>query len=137
MSPRCLIIPDGVESAARSIALSLRDAGIECETVSHRELEGARPAEAVLLQIADADPVSVIWDLHRRGYTTVVAMSELPSSQECIRLLNSGADFYIDAWASLDEVVARVRVALRRSIRMGSSIGHEIERETFPSSVAR
>jgi len=137
MSSRCLLIPDGIHSATRSIAVALREAGIGCETVSYRDLDRARGAEAVLLQISDADPVSVIWDLHRRGYCTIVALSELPSSKECIRMLNSGADFYVYAWAPLDEVVARVRVSLRRSIRIVSSIGHEIERQALSSSIVR
>ena len=137
MSSRCLLITDGIESATRTIAVSLRDAGIECESVSYRELYRAPAAEVVLLQISDADPSAVVWDLHRRGYSTLMALSELPSSKECIRLLNSGADFYLDAWAPLAEVIARVRVALRRNMRIHSSSRHEIERQSFPSSIAR
>jgi DNA-binding response OmpR family regulator len=134
MSLRCLLLSDGIESAARSIATGLDQAGIECQTISQRELGDGRGADVVLLQISDAQPVNVIWDLHRRGYSTIVALSELPSSQECIKLLNSGADYYLDAWAPLDEIVARVRVALR-TIRRPSSSRHEIERESLPSSV--
>jgi DNA-binding response OmpR family regulator len=137
MSSRCLLITDGIESAARSIAVALRDSGIGCESFSYRELYRAPAAEVVLLQISDADPSAVVWDLHRRGYSTVMALSELPSSKECIHLLNSGADFYLDAWAPLAEVIARVRVALRRNIRIHSPSRHEIERQNFPTSIAR
>jgi len=137
MSSRCLLVADGIESASRSIAVALREAGIGCETVSYGQLGTARAADVVLLQISDADPAAVVWDLHRLGYSTIVALSELPSSKECIRVLNSGADFYIDAWAPLAEVVACVRVALRNNMRMRSSGRHEIERETPPSSLWR
>ena len=43
----------------------------------------------------------------------VIAVSGTASSKECIRLLNAGADYYLDAWLPAAELVARVRVVLR------------------------
>jgi DNA-binding response OmpR family regulator len=59
--------------------------------------------------------------LHRQGYRSVVAVSGSPSSQECIKLLNAGADYYLDAWLPAAELVARVRVVLRFSTWLGES----------------
>jgi DNA-binding response OmpR family regulator len=122
VSARCLLVRDGVEVSVRSMAVALDEAGIDCQIVSYDELGSARPADAVLLRIDPLDPVSAIWALHRQGHTTIVALSAFPSTGECIRLLNAGADFYLDAWAPLGEVVARVRVALRQlaRVRMGT-----------------
>ena len=43
----------------------------------------------------------------------MIAVSGAASSKECIRLLNAGADYYLDAWLPAAELVARVRVVLR------------------------
>ena len=51
----------------------------------------------------------------------IVAVSGSPNSQECIRLLNAGADYYIDAWLPAEELVARVRVVLRFAAWLGES----------------
>ncbi|HEY8738757.1 MAG TPA: hypothetical protein VIO62_17135 [Candidatus Dormibacteraeota bacterium] len=118
MSARCLLVRDGVEVSVRSMAAALDQNGIDCQVVSYEELGSARPADAVVLRIDPADPVSVIWALHRQGHATIMAVSDHPTTPECIRLLNSGADFYLDAWAPLGEVVARVPVALRQTSRV-------------------
>ena len=43
----------------------------------------------------------------------MIAVSGAASSKECSRLLNAGADYYLDAWLPAAELVARVRVVLR------------------------
>ena len=68
-----------------------------------------------MLAIPTIDPVVTCWALHRLGYRWVIAASASPSSQECITMLNAGADYYLDAWLSAAELVARVRVVLRFS----------------------
>jgi len=82
------------------------------------------PAEVVLTRTADRDPAEACWALHRQGYRWIVAVSGSPSSQECIRLLNAGADYYIDAWLPAAELVARVKVVLRFSAWLAGSYDH-------------
>jgi DNA-binding response OmpR family regulator len=118
MTTRCLLVRDGLEGALPAISGALRAADVECEVVARHEVGRARPADAVLLSLDDPDPVAACWELHRQGHSTVVAVSDRPNTYECVRVLNAGADFYLDAWAPLPEVVARVRVALRRSARL-------------------
>ena len=72
-----------------------------------------------MLRIRDRDPAATCWDLHRQGYRSVVAVTLAPTSEECIRLLNGGADYYLDAWMPAAELVARVRVVLRFSSWLG------------------
>src|SRR2546430_17128995 len=72
------------------------------------ELPRGAPADVVLLRIGDYSPVRPCWDLHKRGHRSVIAVSGTPSSVECIRLLNAGADYYLDAWLPKAELVARV-----------------------------
>src|SRR5207248_9994959 len=57
-------------------------------------------------------------------YRWIVAVSGSSSSQECIRLLNAGADYYIDAWLPPAELVTRVKVVLRFSDWLAESYDH-------------
>ena len=115
MKPQLLLVRNSLETAAPSIARVLRDAGLNIRTVSATELVETAPAEVVLLAIPAVDPVATCWALHRLGHRWVVAVSATPSSEECITMLNAGADYYLDAWLPAAELVARVRVVLRFS----------------------
>jgi DNA-binding response OmpR family regulator len=115
MKTQLLLVRDGLENAAPSMLRVLRDAGINVRAVSAADLAEAAPADVVLLAIPASDPVATCWSLHRLGYRWVIAASASPSSQECIALLNAGADYYLDAWLSAAELVARVRVVFRFS----------------------
>ena len=115
MKRQILLVRDRLENAAPSIARELRAAGIDIRTVSAIELAEAAPADVVMLAIPAVDPVATCWALHGMGHRWVVALSASPSSQECITLLNAGADYYMDAWLPADELVARLRVVFRFS----------------------
>ena len=121
MKPELLLVRDRLEGAAPWMAQTLRDAGLNVRTISGAELAGAAPADVVLLQFAGRNPQDTCWALHRQGHRSVVAVSGSPSSQECIKLLNAGADYYLDAWLPAAELVARVRVVLRFSNWLGES----------------
>ncbi|HXN02241.1 MAG TPA: hypothetical protein VN973_10185 [Candidatus Dormibacteraeota bacterium] len=124
MKAQLLLVRDGLENAAPSIARVLRDAGMSVRTVSAAALAEAAPAEVVLLAIPASDPVATCWALHRLGYRWVVAASASPSSQECITMLNAGADYYLDAWLPAAELLARVRVVFRFSAWLDESYDH-------------
>ncbi len=113
MKVQLLLVRDGLEGAAPWMAQVLRHAGLNVRTTSSAELGDTTPVDVVLLRIPDRNPSATCWTLHRHGYRMIVAVSGSPSSQECIRLLNAGADYYIDAWLPAEELVARVRVVLR------------------------
>ena len=119
-----LLVRDGLEGAAPWMARMLRDAGFNIRTTSAGELTDIPPAEVVLLRIPDRNASATCWTLHRQGYRWIVAVSGSPSSQECIRLLNAGADYYIDAWLPAEELVARVRVVLRFAAWFDESHDH-------------
>ena len=113
MSPRVLLVRDGLEGAAPWMAQVLRDGGLNVQTISDADLADAAPSDVLLLKIADRQAVATCWTLHRHGHRSVIAVSGAASSKECIRLLNAGADYYLDAWLPAAELVARVRVVLR------------------------
>jgi DNA-binding response OmpR family regulator len=126
MKTELLLVRDGLEGAAPWMAQVLREGGFNVRTTSGAELGDAAPAEVVLLRIPDRNPTAACWTLHRQGYRWIVAVSGLPSSQECIRLLNAGADYYIDAWLPAEELVARVRVVLRFAAWLSESSAIEV-----------
>ena len=113
MSARVLLVRDRLEGAAPWMTQVLRDAGMSVRTIASNELADAAAADVLLLRIVDHDAVATCWTLHRQGHRSVIAVSGSPSSRECIRLLNAGADYYLDAWLPAAELVARVRVVLR------------------------
>jgi DNA-binding response OmpR family regulator len=124
MKTELLLVRDGLDGAAPWMAQVLREAGFSVRTTSAAELGDVAPAEVVLLRIADRNPTATCWTLHRQGYRWIVAVSGSPNSQECIRLLNAGADYYIDAWLPAAELVARVNVVLRFSAWLRESYDH-------------
>ena len=124
MKAQLLLVRDGLENAAPSMARVLRQAGLSVRTVSATELAEAAPADVVLLAIPAREPVATCWALHRLGYRWVVAASASSSSQECITMLNAGADYYLDAWLAPPELVARVRVVLRFSAWLDDPYDH-------------
>jgi len=134
MKAQLLLVRDGLENAAPSMARVLRDAGVNVRTVSAAELAEAPPADVVLLAIPTIDPVATCWAVHRLGYRWVIAASASPSSQECITMLNAGADYYLDAWLSAAELVARVRVVLRFSAWLEDPIRAPLYKDVLTNS---
>src|SRR5438105_1469608 len=113
MNPRVLLVRDGLDGAAPWMTQVLREAGMNVRTISGTELADAAPSDVLLLHLRDRDAVAACWTLHRLGHRSVIAVSGAASSKECIRLLNAGADYYLDGWLPAAELVARVRVVLR------------------------
>ena len=124
MKTELLLVRDGLEGAAPWIAQVLTEAGFVVRSTSAAELGDVAPAEVVLLRIPNRDPQATCWTLHRQGYRWIVAVSGSPSSQECIRMLNAGADYYIDAWLPAAELVARIKVVVRFAAWLAESYDH-------------
>lgn len=110
-----LLISDGLEGAVPWVSQVLRASGLNLKVVSAGGLVDQRPADAIFLRLREQSAVDTCWRLHRQGHGSVVALSASASSSECIRLLNAGADYYLDTWMPAAELVARVRVVLRFS----------------------
>ena len=115
MRGELVLVRDGLDGAAPWLAQSLHHAGMRMDVVDWSELGRHRPADAVLIKLPDAAAVETCWSLHRQGHRAIIALSNAASSRECIRLLNAGADYYLDAWMPSAELVARLRVVLRFS----------------------
>jgi two-component system, OmpR family, KDP operon response regulator KdpE len=90
------------------------EAGLDLETRFHPDL--------VLLDLVlpDVDGYEVIERLRSRTTTPIIVLSVQGAEQEKVRALELGADDYLTKPFGVDELLARIRVALRHAARSGS-----------------
>ena len=115
MSARLIVVRDGLESIAPSLAAELRKANLPTRIVARLSLAVSAPGDIVLLRMTDTDPIRTCWQLRRQGHRWIVALSLNPSTDECIRLLSAGADAYIPVSQPRGDLIARLRSLLRVS----------------------
>ncbi|MDT9595180.1 response regulator transcription factor [Nocardioides zeae] len=120
MSPRVLVVDDE-PALARALAINLRAHGWEVVTAADGRgaLEAAAAAhpDVVLLDLGlpDLDGTEVLAGL--RGWTTVpvVVLSARQHGEDKVEALDLGADDYVTKPFAMDELMARLRAAVRRS----------------------
>lgn len=90
------------------------EAGLDLETRFHPDL--------VLLDMVlpDVDGFEVIERLRSRTTTPIIVLSVQGAEQDKVRALELGADDYLTKPFGVDELLARIRVALRHAARSGS-----------------
>jgi two-component system KDP operon response regulator KdpE len=117
---RVLVVEDD-SGLARALAITLRAHGHEVETAGSGagalRAASSRPPELVLLDIGlpDLDGVDVIRAL--RGWSTapVLVLSAREGQDQKVAALDAGADDYVTKPFGMQELLARVRAALRRT----------------------
>ncbi len=128
---RVLIVEDE-PALLRALQITLRARGYEVTTASAGEealVEAARrPPDAVLLDLGlpDLDGTEVIKGLRKRSAVPVIVLSGRAGSGDKIGALDAGADDYVTKPFSVDELVARLRAALRRDSRNSGGPEYEI-----------
>jgi two-component system KDP operon response regulator KdpE len=116
---RVLIVEDE-PALLRALRIDLRARGYEVMTAVRGQdaLEQAarRPPDAVLLDLGlpDRDGTEVIRELRGWSMAPVIVLSGRTSAQDKIGALDAGADDYVTKPFSMDELLARLRAALRR-----------------------
>ncbi|GAA4413992.1 response regulator [Fodinibacter luteus] len=128
MAERVLVVDDD-ETIRRTLRINLRARGYEVEVVgSGRDalstLEDAPPDLVVLdLGLPDVDGVEVLRQLRRTSRVPVVVLSARHGSDDKVEALDEGADDYVTKPFGMDELMARVRSALRRGGGDGEALG--------------
>jgi len=121
MVERVLVVDDD-ETIRRTLRINLRARGYEVEEVaSGRDalstLEDAPPDLVILdLGLPDVDGVEVLRRLRRTSRVPVVVLSARHQSDDKVEALDEGADDFVTKPFGMDELMARVRSALRRGV---------------------
>jgi len=126
---RILVVDDEV-GLTRALAINLRAHGYTVETASDGTTAlaaaAARPPDLIILDLGlpDLDGVEVVRGL--RGWLTapVLVLSARHTQDQKVATLDAGADDYITKPFGMDELLARVRAALRRQSPVGP--GHAV-----------
>jgi two-component system KDP operon response regulator KdpE len=117
---RILVVDDDT-SLTRALAINLRAHGYDVETAldgrSALAAAGTRPPDLIVLDLGlpDMDGVEVVSGL--RGWATIpiLVLSARNAQMEKVAALDAGADDYVTKPFGMDELLARVRAALRRA----------------------
>ena len=115
-----LLIVEDEPALRRALTINLKARHYEVEAVATgagalRSAAATSPDLAIIdLGLPDMDGVDVIAGL--RGWSTVpiIVLSARDSQTQKVRALDAGADDYVTKPFGMDELVARVRAALRR-----------------------
>ncbi|MGW1160266.1 response regulator [Streptomyces sp. NPDC002513] len=117
---RVLVVEDDPQLVrALVINLQARHYGVDAapDGATALRLAAARPTDVVVLDLGlpDMDGVDVIKAL--RGWTRmpIVVLSARQASDEKVAALDAGADDYVTKPFSMDELLARLRAAVRRT----------------------
>jgi two-component system KDP operon response regulator KdpE len=127
--PRVLVIDDE-RQILRALEMKLRGAGYTVETAATARdalaRAAMRPPEAVILDLLlpDGNGSEVCRELRTWSSAPILVLSAVGEEKEKIAALDAGADDYVTKPFSGDELLARLRAALRRT---GPSVEPVIE----------
>jgi two-component system KDP operon response regulator KdpE len=121
-TPRVLIVEDE-PALLRALRINLRARGYDVRVASagREALAEARqrPPDVVVLDLGlpDLDGTEVIRDLRGWSRAPVIVLSGRAGSEDKIGALDAGADDYVTKPFDMEELLARLRAALRRDDR--------------------
>jgi two-component system KDP operon response regulator KdpE len=130
MSAARVLVVDDEPQILQALRTSLRAAGYDVETADTAEralaLAASRPPDAIVLDLMlpDRGGTDVCRELRRWSTVPIVVLSAVDEEDEKVAALDAGADDYVTKPFGLDELLARLRAALRRA---GPEIGPAIE----------
>jgi two-component system, OmpR family, KDP operon response regulator KdpE len=120
MSARILVVDDEPQ-ILRALRTSMQGAGYEVDVAATgaEALAGAamRPPSAVILDLVlpDRSGTEVCRELRSWTDVPILVLSAVGDEQEKVAALDAGADDYITKPFGVDELLARLRAALRRA----------------------
>jgi len=123
-APRVLVVDDEPQ-IVRGLKIILRNAGYAVEAAETKEQAlaalAARPPDALVLDLVlpDGQGVEVCEEVRRWSRLPIVVLSAVGDEREKVRALDAGADDYVMKPFGTDELLARLRAVLRRSLEAG------------------
>ena len=128
MSRSRILIVDDEPQILRALQTNLRGAGYDVDTAATAEAALAaaamRPPHAVILDLVlpDGRGTDVCRDLRRWSSAPILVLSVIGDEQEKVAALDAGADDYIEKPFGIEELLARLRAALRRAAPGGEPV---------------
>jgi two-component system KDP operon response regulator KdpE len=116
-----VLVVDDEPQILRALQTSLRGAGYEVDTASTGEqaltAAAVRPPDAVILDLVLPDMSGTEVSKELRAWTTVpvIVLSVVGDEHQKVAALDAGADDYVTKPFGVDELLARLRAALRRA----------------------
>jgi two-component system, OmpR family, KDP operon response regulator KdpE len=120
MSRARILVVDDEPQIVRALRTSLQGAGYEVEVAATAgealTSAAAHPPNGVILDLVlpDGSGTEVCRELRRWTNAPVLVLSAVGDEQEKIAALDAGADDYVTKPFGIDELLARLRAALRR-----------------------
>src|SRR5581483_6786042 len=117
-----VLVVDDEPQILRALQIKLRSAGYSVETAETAEdalaKAAMRPPEAIILDVLlpDGSGTDVCRELRSWSAVPILVLSAVGEESEKIAALDAGADDYVTKPFSGDELLARLRAALRRAV---------------------
>jgi two-component system KDP operon response regulator KdpE len=116
-----VLVVDDEPQILRALQIKLRSAGYAVETAATAQealtKAAMRPPEAIILDVLlpDGNGTEVTREVRSWSTVPIVVLSAVGEEHEKIAALDAGADDYVTKPFSGDELLARLRAALRRA----------------------
>jgi two-component system, OmpR family, KDP operon response regulator KdpE len=126
-APRVLVVDDEPQ-ILRALQTALRGAGYDVEGAATGDealmKAAARPPEAVILDLVlpDRSGVEVCKELRGWSRAPILILSAVGAEGEKVAALDAGADDYVTKPFGVEELLARLRAALRRAGPTGEPV---------------
>jgi two-component system KDP operon response regulator KdpE len=123
-----VLVVDDEPQILRALRTSLRGAGYDVETADTAEAALAalalNPPDAVILDLVlpDGRGTDVTRELRTWSSVPVIVLSVVGEEGEKVAALDAGADDYVTKPFGIDELLARLRAAMRRSDPSGEPV---------------
>jgi two-component system, OmpR family, KDP operon response regulator KdpE len=123
-----ILVVDDEPQILRALETTLRGAGYEVDTAADGAAAlaraAARPPEAVILDLVlpDRSGVEVCRELRMWLKVPVLVLSAVGEERDKVEALDAGADDYVTKPFGIDELLARLRAALRRAAAPGKPV---------------
>jgi two-component system KDP operon response regulator KdpE len=123
-----VLVVDDEPQILRALQMKLRSAGytVDSATTAQEALAKAamRPPEAIILDVLlpDGSGTDVCRELRAWSGAPILVLSAVGEEREKIAALDAGADDYVTKPFSGDELLARLRAALRRTVPSGRPV---------------
>ena len=129
--PRVLVIDDEPQ-ILRALRTILGEKRFEVTTATRGEeglaLAAADPPDVIILDLGlpDMDGLTVIERLREWTQIPIIVLSVREADADKVEALDKGGDDYLTKPFSIEELLARIRVALRHDARLQGSLGETV-----------